>query len=113
MEGGNGRATSVEPLEDPNVVLDKNDGGGTVSPRGTKDIRIDTNENVHNEIDDISKRKRRRDVWERTKKEQRRFDLHRGLGNIVRRAEDLFAEVRRDSIPCISFRHVGAVEVRF
>jgi len=40
------------------------------------------------------KRKRRREAWEKAKEAGRRFELHRGLGNILRRAEDLFVEVR-------------------
>lgn len=52
------------------------------------------------------KRKRRREAWEKAKEAGRRFDLHRGLGNILRRADDLLVEVCVDAVyptyACIS-----------
>lgn len=41
---------------------------------------------------DKDKRKRRREEWERAREETERFESHRGLGNILRRAEDLLSE---------------------
>lgn len=51
-------------------------------------------QNTGKEDTSVEKRKRRREAWEKTKDAGRRSDLHRGLGNILRRAEDLFVEVR-------------------
>lgn len=47
----------------------------------------------HDDSEMQLKRKRRRDEWERNKTERRLWELHRNLGNLVRRADDLISEV--------------------
>ena len=55
---------------------------------------LNTKEEEKSALQTAEKRKRRREAWEKAKEAGRRFELHRGLGNILRRAEDLFVEVR-------------------
>lgn len=50
--------------------------------------------------DNVLKRKQRRTTWETSRKERKRFELHRNLGNMLRRAEDLLEEV---GLGCFGF----------
>ena len=59
-----------------------------------KEGKIGANVILSEEIkDDTLKRKQRRTAWENSRKERKRFELHRNLGNVLRRAEDLLEEV--------------------
>jgi hypothetical protein len=54
----------------------------------------------------VLKRKQRRSTWENSRKERKRFELHRNLGNMLRRAEDLLEEVR---LGCFGFVSIGVL----
>ena len=64
--------------------------GQDTTTRANNDVTYDS---PHGGERSEEKRKRRREAWEKAKEAGRRFDLHRGLGNILRRAEDLLVEV--------------------
>lgn len=63
---------------------------------------------------ETDKRKRRREEWEKLKEETERFESHRGLGNILRRAEDLLSETdalaKRLHVPIPTEAEVPLVE---
>lgn len=81
-----------EPLEEAKSLPHGRDASEQRLPQGHDEIPKRTTQ--EQETQTAEKRKRRRETWEKAKQETERFDLHRGLGNILRRAEDLFVEVR-------------------
>jgi hypothetical protein len=79
------------PLEPQGVLPSQSDlQGSKKTDKGNESQEVN---NTHCMQEELQNRKRRREEWQKSKEEQQRFDLHRALGNVLRRAEDLFAEV--------------------